>query len=194
MTRIEALAIDLDDTLCLTEEASFAMENEALQQLARPPMPREIHRGTWGKPLFEIIASRSPGVDVTAFRNAFAPVIANYVSSGRLDAISPANFLALDTLVAEDRRLFILTSRTHAELKHLLEPDHELGGANHGVLLSRQYGVSQAGSACVRQITRRLRAQACIMRLRGGLAERRCRGKWRWPALYRQPGKRLAYA
>lgn len=91
-------------------------------------MPREVHRQTWGKPLFEIISTRSPGIDARAFRRTFEPVINEYVRAGKLDAISSANFRALDELLAEDRRLFILTSRTHTELKHLLEPDHELGG------------------------------------------------------------------
>jgi phosphoglycolate phosphatase len=124
---IEAVIIDLDDTLCLTEAATFQMENEALQSLGRAPMPRELHRKTWGKPLFEIIATRSPGVDVAGFRVAFAPIIAEYVRAGKLDAITSDNFRALDRLAELGKRLFLLTSREHAELGHLLRPGHELG-------------------------------------------------------------------
>jgi phosphoglycolate phosphatase-like HAD superfamily hydrolase len=37
---IRAVIVDVDDTLCLTEEASFALENEVLSRMGRPPMPR----------------------------------------------------------------------------------------------------------------------------------------------------------
>jgi phosphoglycolate phosphatase-like HAD superfamily hydrolase len=123
---IKAVIIDLDDTLCMTEQVSFDMENETLQCMGRSPMPRAIHQQTWGKPLFEIIAVRSPGVDVAEFEKLFADVIGAYVSDGRFDSISRENLQVLDALVKEGKQLFVLTSRTHGELKHLLEPDHIL--------------------------------------------------------------------
>jgi phosphoglycolate phosphatase len=125
---IAAVVIDLDDTLCMTQATSFAMENEALGKLGLQPMSREVFLKAWGKPLSEAIAIRSPGVDVAAFRRVFALVIADYVRNGKLDVISPANFEALDALADEGRQLLVLTSRTHVELQHLLEPDHELAG------------------------------------------------------------------
>lgn len=123
---IKAVIIDLDDTLCLTEQASFEMENETVKRMGREPMTREIHQQTWGKPLFEIIGTRSPGIDVAEFRKQFSPVITSYVKEGKLDAISPENLLALDTLIENNKQLYILTSRTHDEVTHLLEPDHLL--------------------------------------------------------------------
>lgn len=125
---IKAVIIDLDDTLCMTEAVSFEMENETLRRLGRPPMTREIHRQTWGKPLFEIIETRSPGVDVAQFEREYHDIIAAFVSDGRLDSIMPDNLHALDTFVKEGKQLFMLTSRTHTELKHMLEPDHVLAG------------------------------------------------------------------
>lgn len=123
---IEAVVIDFDDTLCLTEAACFEMENETLVKMGRPAMEREVHIKTWGQPLFDAISVRSPGIDVEAFKAAYHPVIADYIKNGKLDAIPEANYLALDKLIAMGKALFVLTSRTHGELKHLLEPDHLL--------------------------------------------------------------------
>lgn len=67
---IRAVVIDFDDTLCLTEEACFDLENEVLRRIGRKPQTRSIHKSTWGRPLFEAIKVRSPGVDVEEFRRA----------------------------------------------------------------------------------------------------------------------------
>ena len=123
---IEAVVIDLDDTLCMTEEVSFEMENVTLAQLSRPLMPRDLHVSSWGKPLFEIISTRSPGVDIEAFKEAYRPIIAEFTNLGKLDAIPEENYAALDRLVELGKSLLVLTSRTHTELRHLLEPDHLL--------------------------------------------------------------------
>ncbi len=123
---IKAVIIDFDDTLCLTEAACFALENEALQRMGREPMPREIHLSTWGQPLFEAMLVRSPGVDIEAFKVVYHPVIAEYIRDQKLDVISDENYTALDELAKSGKKLMILTSRTHGELKHMLEPDHLL--------------------------------------------------------------------
>jgi len=52
---IKTVIIDVDDTLCMTEAASFALENTALVRMGRKPMPRSIHVETWGQPLFDAI-------------------------------------------------------------------------------------------------------------------------------------------
>lgn len=123
---IEALIIDIDDTLCLTEAACFEMENETLEAMGRAPMSRDIHISTWGQPLFDAIKIRSPGIDVEAFKEAYHPIIAEYTRSGKLDTIPQENYEALDKLISMGKLLMILTSRTHTELQHLLEPDHLL--------------------------------------------------------------------
>jgi len=123
---IEAVVIDLDDTLCLTEAACFEMENETLTQMGRAPMSRELHIATWGQPLFDIISTRSPGINLEEFKAAYHPIIAEYTRSGKLDTIPAENYAALDRLTEMGKLLLVLTSRTHTELQHLLEPDHLL--------------------------------------------------------------------
>lgn len=125
---IEAVIIDVDDTLCLTEAACYEMENETLVAMGRVPMTRQVHVSTWGQPLFEAIVKRSPGIDVEAFKAAYHPIIAAYTSSGKLDSIPEANYRALDRLVAMSKMLMVLTSRTQGELEHMLAPDHLLAG------------------------------------------------------------------
>lgn len=123
---IEVVVVDLDDTLCLTEAACFEMENEILLQMGREPMGREIHVSTWGQPLYEAILQRSPGVNLDDFKRLYAPTINEYTQAGKLDAIPQENLEALDQLIALGKFVIILTSRTHEELHHLLEPDHLL--------------------------------------------------------------------
>lgn len=123
---IKAVVIDVDDTLCLTEAASFELENTALIRMGREPMPRSIHIATWGKPLFEAIVTRSPGVDVEAFKVEYHPAIAEFIADGRLDAIPEENYVALDSLIEAGMQIMLLTSRTHGEFRHILEPDHLL--------------------------------------------------------------------
>lgn len=124
---IKAVIVDLDDTLFLTEAVCFEMENDILQQMGRPPMERAIHAATWGKPLFgEAILLRSPGVDVEEFKRRYGETSKRYIESGKLDALSPENLAALDHLIEMGKSVIVLTSRTHEELHHLLEPDHIL--------------------------------------------------------------------
>lgn len=123
---IKAVVIDVDDTLCLTEAACFEMENDVLSRIGRPPMPRDIHIKTWGKPLFEVISERSPGLNLEDFKREYAETIPEYVAAGKLDDIAQENYRALDKLIKTGKSVMLLTSRTHGELKHLLELDHLL--------------------------------------------------------------------
>lgn len=122
----KAVIIDFDDTLCLTEAACFEVENEALRQMGRRPMSRSVHVSTWGQPLFDAITTRSPGIDVEAFKVAYHPIIAEYTKAGKYDEIAAVNYEALDKLAERGRLLFILTSRTRGEITHLLASDHKL--------------------------------------------------------------------
>lgn len=123
---IKAVVIDVDDTLCLTEAICFELENEALQRMGRSEMETAVHLTTWGQPLFDAIATRSPGIDVEEFKAAYQPLIDEFIADGRWDSIPEANYEALDRLVTLGKKLMLLTSRTHAEFKHLLAPDHQL--------------------------------------------------------------------
>lgn len=86
---------------------------------------REIHQKTWGKPLFEVIKERSPGVDTKKFKQLFEENLPLWIAESRLDHLSADRLAILDD-IAKETELFILTSRTHVEIKHLIEPDHEL--------------------------------------------------------------------
>lgn len=123
---IKAIIVDLDDTLILTEELAFHLENEVLRQMGRPPMSRIVHQTTWGQVLWEAITQRSPGVDAGEFRRLFGPVMSDYALTGKIDVITEANYEALQTLKAMRKQVMILTSRAHEELAHLLTPDHRL--------------------------------------------------------------------
>jgi len=123
---IKAVILDLDDTLCLTEAACFDMENETLAAMGREPMTRATHRANWGKPLFEAIFDRSPGIDLEEFKRYYEPTIKHYTEEGLLDVIPEENYKALDRLLALGKSLVVLTSRTHTELKHMLDGGHEL--------------------------------------------------------------------
>lgn len=123
---IKAVVIDVDDTLCMTEAASFALENEVLTAMGRPPMPRTAHLATWGEPLLDAMPRRSPGLDLDRFADLFAEAMTRHVADGLLDVIPPENLRALDELLAGGRRLMLLTSRTGAEVRHMLEPGHVL--------------------------------------------------------------------
>jgi phosphoglycolate phosphatase-like HAD superfamily hydrolase len=125
---IRSVIVDVDDTLCLTEEASFHLENEVLAQMGRPPMPRAVHLSTWGEPLLEAMPHRSPGLDLTGFAALFPPAHQRYLAEGKLDVIPPENLAALDHLVRQGRTVMLLTSRAEPEVRHLLAPDHILAG------------------------------------------------------------------
>jgi phosphoglycolate phosphatase len=125
---IEAVIVDVDDTLCLTEAASFDLENEVLARMGRPPMPRAVHLSTWGEVLLDAMPHRSPGVDLTRFAELFPVFHQQYLADGRLDVIAPENLAALDHLVASGRTVLLLTSRAEEEIRHMLAPDHVLAG------------------------------------------------------------------
>jgi phosphoglycolate phosphatase len=124
---IKAVIFDLDDTMCLTEEGCWKVENQTLLNMGRQQMSRAIHQETWGKKLFEeAIELRSPGIDVQEFRDAFDPVFRTAIETGQLDKIPPENLEAMDRLLDMGKALVLLTSRERIELEHLLAPDHDL--------------------------------------------------------------------
>ena len=125
---IKAVIVDVDDTLCLTEAASFDLENEVLARMGRPPMSRTVHLSTWGETLLDAMPHRSPGLDLGRFAELFPAAHREYLAAGRLDVIPPENLRALDELLAAGRTVLLLTSRAEAEVEHMLAPDHVLAG------------------------------------------------------------------
>ncbi len=118
--------IDFDDTLCLTEVASFELENTVLARMGRQPMDRSKHIENWGQPIFEAITTRSPGVDVENFEKLFYPTLEEFIADGRIDVVPPENYQVLDRLALAGKQIMVLTSRNYGELKHILDPDHLL--------------------------------------------------------------------
>jgi phosphoglycolate phosphatase len=126
MPEIKGVILDFDDTLCLTEQACFDLENEILVALGREPMSRDIHKQTWGLPLFEAIEMRSPGVNVADFRNLFSDKLRQAIDAGEMDKIPEENLAAIDRLVELGKTVLLLTSREKAELEHIMDPEHLL--------------------------------------------------------------------
>lgn len=123
---IKAVIIDFDDTLCLTEEACFRLENETLRRMGRGPMTREIHKSTWGMPLHDAILLRSPGVDVDEFWKLLPSVHDEFIRGGEVDVVTDENLRTLDRLAELGKKIMVLTSRTEVEVRHLLDPTHAL--------------------------------------------------------------------
>jgi phosphoglycolate phosphatase len=125
---LPAIIIDFDDTLCMSEQACFELENEVLRRMGREPQSREIHRKTWGMQIEQAMPIRSPGVDMVKYLQLVQPIHQEFVANGHIDQIPAENLTALDTLAQRGHQLFILTSRTLAEATHLLDPEHHLAG------------------------------------------------------------------
>ena len=94
--------------------------------MGRKLMERSIHISTWGAPLFEIISKRSPGINVEEFKKIYVPELNEYIASGKLDRISDENIKTIDKLIDLGKDVFLLSSRSHVEIKHMLDHEHEL--------------------------------------------------------------------
>ncbi|HZM64220.1 MAG TPA: HAD family hydrolase [Candidatus Saccharimonadales bacterium] len=124
---IKAVIIDFDDTLCLSEAACFVLENEVLRMMGATLQTHAIHKKTWGQPLHEAIKVRSPGVNAAVFIQLVEENIPRWASEGRMDHLPPDRLAVLDELMHQQgKQLYILTSRTFGEAKHLLQPNHDL--------------------------------------------------------------------
>jgi phosphoglycolate phosphatase len=123
---IKLVIVDFDDTLTLTEEAAFAIENSVAEQMGFLPMTREDHQKNWGKPLQEAIVERIPGINVDAFMKIMEKELPIFASKGLVDKVTKKNIAVLEKLRSEGIRLAILTSRVQQEMIHILDTSHEL--------------------------------------------------------------------
>lgn len=123
---IQLVAIDFDDTLCMTEEICFHIENETAKKLGYSPMTREAHLKNWGKPLELAITERVPGIDVKKFMQEIEHIHQKYINQGKMDAITKENLQFLDDVKKSGRKLAIVTSRSLQEAQHLLHENHPL--------------------------------------------------------------------
>ncbi|WP_433832198.1 HAD family hydrolase [Actinoplanes sp. CA-015351] len=89
-------------------------------------MPRSLHLATWGAPLVEAMRQRSPGLDLEVFGPLFQAAMSRHVDDGLLDVIPAVNLRALDELLLRGYAVMLLTSRTEAEVRHMVAPDHVL--------------------------------------------------------------------
>jgi phosphoglycolate phosphatase len=117
---IKLVLVDFDDTLCLSEEACFHLENEIAARLKLPPMTRATHQANWGKPLKEAIVERIPGVNPDAFMDLFVEVSHKHVMEGKFDHVSEENLEVLRNLRKAGYTVCILTSRLHVEVQYLI--------------------------------------------------------------------------
>lgn len=123
---IKVVLLDFDDTLCLTEEGCFYMENAIVEEMGQKPMTRDIHRKTWGQPLQEAITKRVPGIDAKQFMELIGKRLPEYIKKGMLDVVPEKNLEVLTKLKENGKKLAIVTSRSLIEVTHLLHENHPL--------------------------------------------------------------------
>jgi phosphoglycolate phosphatase len=123
---IKLILVDFDDTLCLSEEACFQLENEIASMLHFPPMTRAVHQSNWGKPLKDAIVERIPGIDPDAFMNLFSTVSRKHVLEGTFDHVSEENLDVLRQLRKKGYKVVIQTSRQHCEVEYLISDESKL--------------------------------------------------------------------
>jgi HAD superfamily hydrolase (TIGR01509 family) len=121
LNNIKAIIFDFDDTLCLTEETCFNLENEVGKSLGFPPVSRELHQQTWGQKLNEVCMIRFPGVTSNSYMLAHAKIMNEWIAEGKMDVITPENLKLLSTLKTNGYKVGILTSRTKQECLHLMD-------------------------------------------------------------------------
>lgn len=123
---IKVVIFDFDDTLCLTEEACFIVENKIAAEMGFPPMTRGAHQKNWGKFLGDAIVERIPGIDPIEFLKRQEEYFGKFMSKSGFDTVSDANLKVLDKLKKAGEKMAILTNRSLIETKHLMHQDHAL--------------------------------------------------------------------
>ena len=117
---------DFDDTLCMTEEAGFLLENQIAQLLGHLPMSQEKHKSTWGRPLPEVISERIPNINVEEFMSLVTKEMKKLTEQKLFDTISNKTIKTLEFLQRKGYLISILTSRIFTESEHLLSDKYTL--------------------------------------------------------------------
>lgn len=157
---IKLVIIDFDDTLCMTEEACFNLENEIAVSMGFPPMTRMTHQKNWGKPVEKAIIERVPGINPQEFMRKLDIALSKMVEKGKIDRVSEENIKALQKLKENGKRLAILTSRTFSEVKHLLEKNHHLNNWIEKIYHSRNSKYLKPDPRVFDQILEEFKVQA----------------------------------
>jgi HAD superfamily hydrolase (TIGR01662 family) len=123
---IKVVIFDFDDTLCLTEEVCFNLENKVVVDMGFPPMTREAHKKNWGVLLRDAILERVPGINADEFIKRQEALFFEYITNGNYDQLSEENLETLDTLISNGKKIAIITNRSFAETRHLVQKSHPL--------------------------------------------------------------------
>lgn len=126
---IKLVILDVDDTLTLSEEVCFHIENEVAQSMGFAPMSRASHQKNWGVMLEIAVMDRFPGIDATEFMNRIGSYVEQYAKDGKLDVISTENMQTISTLRQMGKKIAILTSRTLSEIRHFMHETHSLSSS-----------------------------------------------------------------
>jgi len=136
---IKLILVDFDDTLCLSEEACFHVENEIASKLGHAPMTREAHQSNWGKPLKDAIVERIPDIDAEAFMKLFPEISQKHILEGTFDNVSKENLDILRQLKTKGYKVVILTSRQHCEVEYLISDKSPLMSIVDGFFYQERY-------------------------------------------------------
>lgn len=123
---IRLVVIDFDDTLSLTEEAFFHIENHIAEKMGFDPMTRSAHQKNWGLPVKKAIIERVPGISADKFMEIHSQVLPEFLRQGKVDIVNEENLEILKKMRQMGKHLAILTSRTFNEVKHLLDKNHHM--------------------------------------------------------------------
>ncbi|MBI2356695.1 HAD family hydrolase [Candidatus Dojkabacteria bacterium] len=118
--KIKLIIFDFDDTLVMTEEKGFHLENDVAKSMGFKPQTREMHMATWPKPLDIVANIRFPGIDIETFMVGIGKRMAEYTEKGKFDVLSEETETALKQLKTNGYELAVLTSRTEVEVRHIL--------------------------------------------------------------------------
>lgn len=127
MPTIKAVINDVDGNIVKSEEACWLLENEIFGLMGIPPMTREVHQQTWGMHLEHAVVKRSDGAaDPAEFWKLFDPTYKKRVAAGLIDLVTDADLEACTALKQLGLQHFVLTSRTIAEMGHLMSDEGRL--------------------------------------------------------------------
>jgi len=136
---IKLILVDFDDTLYLSEEACFHLENKIAARLGFSPMTRKAHLANWGQPLKKVISERIPGIDTDAFMKLFPIVSHEEALKGTFDNIPEKNVDVIKQLKAKGYIVVIFTPREGKEIAHLISTNAPVMNIIDGLFYQERY-------------------------------------------------------
>ncbi len=123
---IKAVILDIDDTLCMTKDFCYMIENSVAVSMGHSPISKEVYNETWGQPLDDAAPVRIPGVDIEEFLKKVREFDEELMRKDEFIKIPEKNLDTLDNIIKDGYILGILTSRTKEEVDDILHPGHPL--------------------------------------------------------------------